>query len=88
MLPLGAPFPDFALEGVDNKIHTLKEYGKPKVVAVVFESNHCPVSINYEARIHGLYEKYRNQSFGLVAINPNKQGAVRLNDLGYTVMSD
>ena len=88
VLPLGAPFPDFALKGVDNKTHTLKEYAKPKVVAVVFESNHCPVSINYEARVHELYEKYRGQSFGLVAINPNNHGAVRLNELGYTDMSD
>ena len=31
VLPLGSPFPDFALKGVDNKIHTLKEYAKPKV---------------------------------------------------------
>ena len=32
-----------------------------KVLAVVFESNHCPVSQLYEGRIEKLYEDYRKQ---------------------------
>jgi peroxiredoxin len=88
VLPLGASFPDFSLPGVDGKMHTLKEYGKPKVLAVVFESDHCPVSINYEARIHQLFEDYRGKDVGLIAINPNNPHAVRLDELGYTDMSD
>ena len=32
-----------------------------KVLAIVFESNHCPVSQLYEGRIEKLYEDYREQ---------------------------
>jgi peroxiredoxin len=88
VLPLGSAFPDFSLPGVDGKMHTLKEYAKPKVLAVVFESDHCPVSINYEARVHQLYKDYLGKDVGVIAINPNNPRAVRLDELGYTDMSD
>ena len=88
VLPTGAPLPDFALPGVDGKVHKSSEYNKAKVLAVLFESVHCPVSINYEARAEQLYNDYKNKSFALVAINPNNPKAIRLNELGYTDMSD
>jgi peroxiredoxin len=88
VMPIGSAFPDFSLPGVDGKTHTLREYSGTKVLAVVFESDHCPVSINYEARIHQLYDDYRGKDVTVMAINPNNPHAVRLDELGYTDMSD
>ena len=88
ILPIGSPAPDFALSGVDGKIHRLSDYARAKVLAVVFESNHCPVSILYETRIKKLYEDYRGRGVAVVAINPNNPHAIRLDEQGYTDVSD
>ena len=88
VLPIGSPAPDFSLEGIDGKMHTLGEYANAKVLAVVFESNHCPVSIAYEERIRAIYQDYKDKGVQLIAINPNNAGAVRLNELGYTDSTD
>ena len=76
------------MPGVDGKMHKSSEYGGTKVLAVVFESNHCPVSQLYESRIEKIYEDYRKKGVTLVAINPNNPKAVRLNELGYTDVTD
>jgi peroxiredoxin len=88
VLPIGSPAPDFSLKGVDDKTHTLGEYSKAKVLAIVFESDHCPVSENYETRIKAIYTDYKDKGVTLVAINPNNPSAVRLNELGYTDLTD
>ena len=88
VLPIGSPLPDFSLPGVDGKMHKSSEYGGTKVLAVVFESNHCPVSQLYEGRIEKIDEDYRKKGVTLVAINPNNAKAVRLNELGYTDVTD
>ena len=44
VLPIGSAFPDFALPGIDDKVHKASEYEKWNAIAVVFESNHCPGS--------------------------------------------
>ena len=88
ILPIGSPAPDFNLPGIDDKMHTLSEYASAKVLAVVFESNHCPVSIAYEGRIRAIYEDYKSKGVQLIAINPNNAKAVRLNELGYTDSTD
>ena len=88
VLPIGAQAPDFSLPGVDGKIHKLSEYAKTPVLAIVFESNHCPVSMLYETRIKKIYEDYRNKGVTVVAINPNSPRAVRLDEMGYTDVPD
>jgi peroxiredoxin len=88
VLPIGSPIPDFTLPGVDGKVHNVTEYAGPNVLAVVFESNHCPVSQLYEGRIEKLYEDYRRKGVTLVAINPNNPKTVRLDELGYTDVTD
>src|SRR5580704_657412 len=60
VLPIGAPAPDFNLPGIDGKNHTLSEYAGAKVLAIVFESNHCPVSQLYEGRIKQLQADYKD----------------------------
>jgi peroxiredoxin len=88
VLPIGSPIPDFTLPGVDGKIHKVSEYAGTKVLALVFESNHCPVSQLYEGRIEKLYADYRGKGVTLVAINPNNPKTVRLDELGYTDVTD
>jgi len=88
ILPIGSPAPDFALPGVDGKIHKLSDYASAKFLAIVFECNHCPVSQLYESRIEKLYRDYRNKGVAFVAINPNNPKSIRLNELGYTDVTD
>ena len=88
ILAIGSPAPDFALPGVDGKVHKLSEYAGSKILAVVFECNHCPVSQLYESRIEKLYRDYRGKGVTFVAINPNNPKSIRLNELGYTDVTD
>ena len=87
-LAIGSPAPDFQLPGVDGKVHRLKDYAKAKVLAIVFTCNHCPTAQLYENRIKKLADDYRSKGVALVAISPNDPEAVRLNELGYTDVSD
>jgi peroxiredoxin len=88
ILAIGSPAPDFALPGVDGKTHKLSDYASARILAIVFECNHCPVSQLYESRIEKLYRDYRNKGVAFVAINPNNPKSIRLNELGYTDVTD
>ena len=88
VLAIGAPAPDFNLPGIDGKNHTLKEYASSKLLAIVFESNHCPVSQLYEGRIRQLQTLYQAKGLAVVGINPNNPKAVRINELDHTDMGD
>lgn len=88
VLPIGASLPDFSLPGIDGRTHKASEYAGARALAIVFESNHCPVSQLYEGRIEKLYADYRRKGVTLVAINPNNAKSVRLDELGYTDVTD
>jgi peroxiredoxin len=88
IMAIGTLAPDFALPGIDGKIHRLREYASAKVLAIAFECNHCPVSQIYEGRIKRLYQDYKDKGVALVAINRNNPKSVRLNELGYTDLED
>ncbi|MCL5279855.1 MAG: redoxin domain-containing protein [Planctomycetes bacterium] len=87
-LEIGAKAPDFRLPGVDGKMHRLAEFDKAKVLVIVFTCNHCPTAQAYEERIKKLAADYKDKGVALVAISPNDPKAVRLDELGYTDMSD
>jgi peroxiredoxin len=87
-LEIGAKAPDFRLPGVDGKMHRLAEYDKAKVLVIVFTCNHCPTAQAYEERIKKLAADYKDKGGALVAISPNDPKAVRLDELGYTDLSD
>ena len=87
-LALGSPAPDFSLPGIDGKIHKLSDYSGAKVLVIVFTCNHCPTAQLYETRIKKLADDYRNRDVSLVAIQPNNPDAIRLDELGYTDISD
>jgi peroxiredoxin len=87
-LPIGSPAPDFSLPGTDDKTHRLADFAGAKVLIVVFTTNHCPTANAYEQRIIQLHNDYHAKSVAVVAINPNDPAAVRLDELGYTDLTD
>jgi thiol-disulfide isomerase/thioredoxin len=66
----------------------LSDYASAKVLAIVFTCNHCPTAQLYETRIKKLADDYRGKGVALVAIQPNNPAAIRLDELGYTDVSD
>jgi peroxiredoxin len=87
-LAIGAQAPDFHLPGVDGKTYSLADFASARVLVVIFTCNHCPTAQAYEARIAKLNADYRDKGMALVAISPNDPKAVRLDELGYTDLSD
>lgn len=88
ILAIGALAPDFCLPGVDDKTHCLKDYAASKVLVIAFICDHCPTSQLYETRIKQIAEDYRDKGVAVVAIEPNNPEAVRLDEMGYTDVSD
>jgi peroxiredoxin len=88
ILPLGSEAPDFALPGIDGKIHKLREYSNSPVLMIVFTCVHCPTAQLYESRVQRLYDDYRNKGVAMVAINPNDPLAASPSELGYTDVPD
>lgn len=64
---------DFSLKGVDGNMYSLKSITEQgaKGVAVIFTCNHCPYAKKYEDRIIALNNKYKEQGYPVLAINPN-----------------
>ncbi len=87
-LPLGSPAPDFTLPGVDGRNYALKDSANAKILVVIFTCNHCPTAQYYEERIKQLVTDYRDKGVALVAISPNDPKSVRLDELGWTDLSD
>jgi peroxiredoxin len=87
-LAIGAPAPDFSLPGIDGKTHMLAEYASSQVLVIIFTCDHCPTAQLYETRIKKLVSDYAGKSVAFVAIEPNDPDAVRLDELGYTDVSD
>ncbi|HVX65984.1 MAG TPA: redoxin family protein [Bryobacteraceae bacterium] len=87
-LAIGAAAPGFSLPAVDGKTYGLSDFDSSKVLVVVFTCVHCPTAQLYEGRIKKLAADYRDKGVALVAIQPNDPKSVRLDELGYTDMSD
>lgn len=63
----------FSLKNVDGSTISLSDYSDQKGVILVFTCNPCPFAKAYEQRIIQLHEKYADQGFPVVAINPNDE---------------
>jgi peroxiredoxin len=87
-LEIGDAAPDFLLPGVDDKQYSLKDFAAAKVLMVIFTCNHCPTAQAYESRILQLHADYKDRGVALVAISPNDDQAVRLDELGYSDVGD
>ena len=87
-LAIGSAAPDFSLKGIDNKTYSLSSFNKYNLLVIIFTCNHCPTAQAYEDRIIQLVKDYTLKNVGIVAVSPNDPAAVRLDELGYTDMSD
>ena len=87
-LEIGDRAPDFQLPGVDGQKYTLKNFADAKLLLVVFTCNHCPTAQAYESRLLQLHLDYKDRGVAIVAISPNDDLAVRLDELGYTDLGD
>ena len=87
-LEIGSAAPDFNLPGVDGKKHSLDEYRNADILVIIFTCNHCPTAQAYEDRIKQLAADYQDKGVAVVAISPNDPEAIRLDELGYTDVSD
>ena len=83
-LRIGDPLPDFALKGVDGKIHTAADYAASPVLVVMFVANHCPVAQLYETRERQLYEQYTRKGVAFVAIMSDGPNATPIGEMGET----
>lgn len=88
ILAIGSAAPDFALPGVDGKIHKLSDYANSRILVVVFTCNHCPIAQMYERRIEQLYEDYGKRGVGVVAIQGNDPKALTIDELDSSDISD
>ena len=87
-LEIGAAAPAFNLPGVDGKKYNLASFKDAKILAVVFTCNHCPTAQAYEDRLIRLAADYKSKGVAVVAIMPNDPKSIRLDELGYTDLSD
>ena len=87
-LEIGRKAPDFNLPGVDGRNYSLSDFAGAKILVVVFTCNHCPTAQAYEDRIIKMASDYKNKGVAVVAISPSDPLAVRLDELGYSDMSD
>jgi thiol-disulfide isomerase/thioredoxin len=85
---IGSPAPDFSLEGTDGRRHTLAEFAGSKVLAIVFDCNHCPESHLYESRIQKLYTDYREKGVAVIAVNPFSPERVNEADLMFSDLNE
>lgn len=87
-LALGAAAPAFDLPGVDGRNWKLGDFANARLLLVVFTCNHCPTAQYYEERLKALADDYRQKGVAVVAIMPNDPQSVRLDELGWTDLSD
>ncbi len=71
MLNIGDKLPEFKLKGFDGKFYTNFDYADKYALAVIFTCNSSPVSKAYGQRLIKLFEKYEDDSIGIVGINSN-----------------
>ncbi len=87
-LPLGAAAPAFNLPGVDGRNWALKDFADAKILVVVFTCDHCPTAQYYQERIKQIVTDYKSKGVAVVAIMPNDPKSIRLDELGWTDLSD
>jgi peroxiredoxin len=87
-LPLGATAPAFSLMGTDGHAYSLGDFAQAEVLVVIFTCNHCPTAQYYEERVQQLVADYQSKGVAVVAIMPNDPKSVRLDELGWTDLSD
>ena len=62
--------PDFELLGIDDKKHSLNDYGNYKGVLIIFMCNHCPYVKAKVDALNELYQKFGSE-IAIIGINSN-----------------
>ena len=71
-IAVGAPGPRFeGLRGVDGKTHAIEEYGRSRLLALVFISTGCPTVRANEGRLNDLQRRFGPNGLQVVALNAN-----------------
>ena len=73
---------------MDGRDYALQDFAAARVLVVIFTCNHCPTAQAYEDRIIKLHADYKDKGVAVVAIMPNDPKSVRLDELGWTDLSD
>jgi peroxiredoxin len=68
---LGDQVIPFTLPGVDDKEHSLSDYGDAEAIAVIFSCNHCPYVRAWEDRMVQIQGDYAGRGLQFLAINSN-----------------
>ena len=63
--------PQFALQGVDGREHTLESYDVAELLVLIQSCNHCPYVIAWEERMIGVQADYAERGVQIVAFNSN-----------------
>ncbi len=87
-LEIGSQAPDFKLKGVDDRIYSLSDFAKSKVLVIVFSCNHCPTAQAYQDRLNNIYDKYTGKEVSLVVISPNSMKSLNLWEQGWSDLDD
>ena len=69
--PIGWKAKDFALKGIDGKIHSLADVRGPNGTLVIFSCNHCPYVKASIGRIVAEAKALSEVGVGTIAIMPN-----------------
>lgn len=72
---VGDTIEDFSLKNVDDEMVSLSDYEDAQGFIIIFTCNTCPYSVAYEDRIIELNDKYEDEGFPVIAINPNDPAA-------------
>ncbi len=69
-LKTGDLAPDFELMGIDDKMHSISDYGNYKGILIIFMCNHCPY---VKAKADALNELYQRcgKDIAVIGINSN-----------------
>jgi len=84
VLAIGDSAPDFNLPATDGKTYKLADFSGPDVLMIYFTGTHCPVSHGQELRMQKLVGDLKDKSFAVVAINPNHNDGLRLDEFSYS----
>ncbi len=87
-LAIGASAPDFNLQDVSGKMYSLSSFAGTKILVVIFTCNHCPTAQAYEDRSIQLTSDYESKGVAVVAVMPNDDKALRLDELDFSDLGD
>ncbi len=68
---IGDTATDFSLMNVDRSMVSMADYEDADGYIIIFTCNTCPVAVRYEDRIIQLHNKWANNGYPVIAINPN-----------------